>query len=674
MLMSSFCAMAAIAQTASPPLSGDYTGTLGTLHLVVHFTEAGTGKLAVVLDSPDQGVSAIPAESAVLSRRHLSLGFPSLYASYSAEESVDGATLTGFWTQDTVTPLVLHLQPRFVPTTVPSAIDGDWKGVLDAPAGPLTLLLHVKSDRSGTEYLSFDTPAQNVFGLIADRVTFAERQLAFNLPVVHGHYAGKLREDGAVLSGTWTQGAALPLAFMRVVPFAAAEKPSAVDGDWMGVVRTPRGELRTVLHVRSDRAGAEFVALDSPDQGAPGIEATHAAFESGQLRFEVPRLHGTFTGKADAETIDGTWTQGAAMPVHLTRSPKPSSQASPTTGPLKPLPFTELLARLDTELKPFAENPALAGTSGLGVAIGVIDHGKRRLLTYGIAKPASLFEIGSITKTFTGLVLSQMVIRKAVSLDTPLRVLLPPGTVLQPTGPEITLLSLATHRSGLPRMPTNFHSANPLNPYADYSLADLYGYLRQSGVARPASASFVYSNTGAALLGQGLAEKAGISYTTLLEREVLIPLRMTNTYLAIPAGEHSSSLRGLTDGDDPASAWDLDAFAPAGGLHATVGDMLIYMEAQLHPPAALEQAVTLQHQVRADAGLQQIAISWLFDPASGDYWHDGGTGGFTSYAFFNPRRELAGVVLVNRASGLANSLGKQIAALLEGRESYPLQH
>jgi CubicO group peptidase (beta-lactamase class C family) len=111
------------------------------------------------------------------------------------------------------------------------------------------------------------------------------------------------------------------------------------------------------------------------------------------------------------------------------------------------------------------------------VAIGVFERGEQRVLTYGVAKEDSLFEIGSVTKTFTGLILSEMVVDKKVSLDTPVRELLPPGTGAKPAGPEITLLSLATHHSGMARMPDNFHPADPANPYAEHGGNPSFGVI-----------------------------------------------------------------------------------------------------------------------------------------------------------------------------------------------------
>jgi serine-type D-Ala-D-Ala carboxypeptidase/endopeptidase len=106
----------------------------------------------------------------------------------------------------------------------------------------------------------------------------------------------------------------------------------------------------------------------------------------------------------------------------------------------------------------------LAPDTGGGLVIGAIQHGARMIFVYGAAKEDSIFEIGSISKTFTGLILARMVGQQKVTLDEPVRQLLPEGTVAKPNGPEITLLDLASQHSGLPRMPDNFHPGNPEDP------------------------------------------------------------------------------------------------------------------------------------------------------------------------------------------------------------------
>jgi CubicO group peptidase (beta-lactamase class C family) len=291
-----------------------------------------------------------------------------------------------------------------------------------------------------------------------------------------------------------------------------------------------------------------------------------------------------------------------------------------------------------------------------------------------VAKEDSLFEIGSITKTFTGLILSEMVVEKKLSLDTPVRELLPPGTVAKPDGPEITLLSLATHHSGMARMPDNFHPADPANPYADYTEKDLFQYVAKTGLALKPDAKFQYSNVGMGLLGDALAHKAGETYSELLKQDVLEPLHMEHTFIVLPAAKQGNFLAGHNGMDKPVHAWDLDAMAPAGGIRSDVRDMLKYMAAQLHPPpGTVAQAVELQHELRADMDGAKIAINWMFDPRDANYDHGGATGGFTSYAFFNAKNDVAGVILVNRASGLAESLGVQIAELLEGLPAHPIR-
>ena len=170
----------------------------------------------------------------------------------------------------------------------------------------------------------------------------------------------------------------------------------------------------------------------------------------------------------------------------------------------------------------------------------------KRVFAYGTAQPDSLFEIGSITKTFTGLILARMIAEQKVTLDEPVRALLPPGTVAKPEGSEITLLDLVTQHSGLPRMPDNFHPANPENPYADYHAANLYEFLTKHGVAKPSGASFLYSNLGFGLLGQALADRARMTYPELLKSQIIDPLQLRDTVVALSPEQQHRYFRGMT--------------------------------------------------------------------------------------------------------------------------------
>lgn len=381
---------------------------------------------------------------------------------------------------------------------------------------------------------------------------------------------------------------------------------------------------------------------------------------------------------------------GIAWPLALhsqaVAQPTPALTYEPA---LPPVDADGLQSVLDRDLAK-ARTPgsgALAPETGAGAVIGVVQHGVLRIFTYGTAKPDSIFEVGSISKTFTGLILAQLVTQGKVTLREPVRVLLPAGTVPRPSGNEISLLDLATHRSGLPRMPNNLKPADRANPFADYRAADLYAFLSKHGVAKPANTSFTYSNLGYSLLGQALANRAGTSYPDLLRQEITGPLGLQDTVVTPSPSQQSRFTQGFNLWDRPLHAWDMDVMAGAGGIRSTAGDMLTYLEGQLHPekllspvdnPAAasLPAAVALSHRLQAEvtAG-HRIALAWFYSTDDGAYRHNGGTGGYSSYAFFHPKADYAAIVLVNKAPGLASFadlLGEHVRQRLAGEPAFSL--
>ena len=371
---------------------------------------------------------------------------------------------------------------------------------------------------------------------------------------------------------------------------------------------------------------------------------------------------------------------GAQTPAPIPQATFEAAQPPATAKTLQSI--------LDQDFAGAIKAGELAPSTGNGVVIGVVEHGVRRVFSYGAARSDSIFEIGSITKTFTGLILSQMVKQRKVRFNEPVRDLLPAGVAAKPDGAEITLLDLATQHSGLPRMPDNFHPGDPSNPYVDYHAANLYAYLSKHGVAKPANADFLYSNLGFGLLGQALSDRAGKPYPQLLRDQVTGPLEMRDTVVALSPAQQGRFLPGHTGAHQPAHAWDLDAFAGAGAIRSTGGDILTYIEAQLHPdklkldkrfPASktLSAALIQQHVIRADsfAG-QKVALAWLFDPQTGNYWHNGATGGYSSYAFFNPAGDYGAVVLLNMTVGengsYADTIGQHISERMAGKAAISL--
>ncbi len=347
-----------------------------------------------------------------------------------------------------------------------------------------------------------------------------------------------------------------------------------------------------------------------------------------------------------------------------------------------------LKAVLDRDLAESVRSGLLSPAQRGGVVIGVVRGGKRVVLSYGEGRADALYEIGSITKTFTGLILAQMVEQRQVQLDTPVRELLPPGTVAKPaSGRELTLVDLSSQHSGLPRLPGNFHPADPQNPYADYDAKLLYAFMRQQGVGIAADASFVYSNLGVGLLGQALANRAGKPYPQLLRDEILAPLGMNNTAVALTPGLQARLAQGYDAEHHPVHSWELQALAGAGGIRSTAGDMLTYLAAQLHPdrlPAeaasvfegkTLPSAIQASHVLHGEAGPgMHIALNWFHYDNRAGFWHNGETGGFTSFARFSPDGDYALVVLCNTASnGFADALGIHIAQRLEGKPALSIK-
>src|SRR5208283_869481 len=566
------------------------------------------------------------------------------------------------------------------------SIAGDYVGSL----GPLHLKLHLKTGADGALSGSLDSPDQGASDIQCSDFHFDGQSISFTVPAVKGTWKGTVDKQGAVLTGTWDQGTPAPLNFSRDT-FVPAAKPSVVDGIWLGTLKAGSQSLRIQLQVKSDASGKESCSADSLDQGAMGLECAHVVLEGNNFSFDVPVVNGRWSGtlSADGKTLTGTWTQGQPLPLNFERQAVASSlpPAPPPTydAAMAPVPAAQLQAVLSKDLAQALTSGALAPSTGAGVTIGIVDHGEKQVLAYGTAKPDSIFEIGSITKTFTGLLLAQMVEQGEVKYDEPVRELLPAGAVAKPAGSEITLLDLATQHSGLPRMPDNFRPADSSNPYADYRAADLYAFLAKHGVAKPTDATFLYSNLGFGLLGQALVDRAGVPYSELLRNEITGPLGMKDTVVGLSAEQQLRFITGHDAAHHPAHAWDLDALAGAGAIRSTAADMLTYLQANLHPdklpstvtqppngktlPAALAQS----HELRADAlpGMR-IALAWAYVPATGSYWHNGGTAGYSSFTFFNPKADYAVIVLLNTSGHFADRLGQHIAQRLAGMPAISL--
>ena len=374
---------------------------------------------------------------------------------------------------------------------------------------------------------------------------------------------------------------------------------------------------------------------------------------------------------------------GLIWPLALNGTPRGQAIQAPrqtSDGAIPAVAAADLQTVMDRDLADAVRDGPLATGAGGGVSIGIYQRGVRRVFSYGAAAPQSIFQIGSATKPFTGLLLAAMVERGVVALDQPVRELIPAARVPRPAGNEIRLLDLATHRSGLPPMPASFRPANSANPAADFDVARLYNFLRGRGVGRRADAPFIYSNLGFGLLAHALSQRASADYATLLRQVIAEPLGMNDTTVNLSPDQQLRFIHGYDDYRRPVPAWDFDALAGAGGLRSTAPDMLSWLEANLHPERVrdegLSKAIVSSHQVRSTMNASvDIALAWWFHPDSGAFEHGGSLLGFTADTFFHPNDDVAVVVLSNVGPGTALSaeaVGEHIRARLDGKPAVSL--
>jgi CubicO group peptidase (beta-lactamase class C family) len=299
------------------------------------------------------------------------------------------------------------------------------------------------------------------------------------------------------------------------------------------------------------------------------------------------------------------------------------------------------------------EYPALVIAVVDGNQSGIYTYGK---LSNGKAPTAdTVFEIGSITKTFTATLLAEAVQKKQLGLDQPVASLLPDFQIPVRNGKQITLGELAMQDSGLPRMPTNFHPADMGDPYADYSLDKLKAFLATYTLPRDPGARYEYSNLGAALLGYALGRHAGIGYDKLVQERIFAPLGMSSTSITSDTAMQSRFAQGHDAAGRPVRNWNLKLLAAAGGIRSSADDMLRYLKANMGvTPSPLQAAMQLAQTARtAGPGPDnQIGLIWMTQhgPDGDVIWHNGMTGGYASFIGFTADRRYGVVILTNTAT------------------------
>lgn len=311
---------------------------------------------------------------------------------------------------------------------------------------------------------------------------------------------------------------------------------------------------------------------------------------------------------------------------------------------------TTYKAEVDKLAKP------VVGKHCVGLVVGIISPEGREIYGYGktsskgkLPDGNSFFEIGSITKTFTSLILSKYIDENRLLENQPVQELLPSGKVKVPmrTRP-VSLAHLATHSAGFPEMPSNFQSETT------YSVDNLFAAVNKVRLISTPGSRWVYSNFGVGLLGYSLCLNSGMKYADLVKKEVLDPLGLKDTAITLNAEQNRRMVQPHSSVKRPVAPykWKSDAMVAAGGLCASANDLLNYLAAQAGlRDSPLSAAMELSHAVRTTVdGRTRMGLAWFIDKESGFFYHGGETGGCSTYAGFDPKTQTCVVVLANTVS------------------------
>jgi len=305
----------------------------------------------------------------------------------------------------------------------------------------------------------------------------------------------------------------------------------------------------------------------------------------------------------------------------------------------------------------------IGGIPGLGIAIGTIEDGVVKRLFSGAADAAraldsqTVFEIGSVTKTFTATLLAEMARRGEVALDNPIEKFLPKAASAPLyNGRHITLVDLATQSSGLPTLPTNMKSANAMDP-SDYKPELLYAFLSDYKLTREPGSQYEYSNLGFGLLGLLLANRAATSYATLLSDRILRPLKMESTATGLTRAMDPHLAGGHDADGGHAPDWFFDALDGAGAIRSSLDDMLRYVSANMTPSGSLGEAMKAAQFPRREATPgERVGLAWQTDVKSGVVWHNGQTAGYHAFVGMSTDRK-RGIVILHNAGEDIDDIG-----------------
>lgn len=313
----------------------------------------------------------------------------------------------------------------------------------------------------------------------------------------------------------------------------------------------------------------------------------------------------------------------------------------------------------------------------VGISAAVYYKGADHYYNYGetakgdhkLPNAHTLYEIGSVTKTFTATLLAKAVTDGLVKLDDPITKFLPDSVAGNADLKPITLKTIANHTSGLPRMPDNINiTVTDLSqPYEHYDQAHLFAFLKKFKATRAPGVSYEYSNLAMGLLGVILERIYHKPYAELLKLYVTQPLQLNETKIRLTTIEAKCLAQGYDAPGNKAAPWKHITTQAAGAIVSSTSDMLRYGKqqlAQFNNP--LSKAISLTHQTTLDDGINKVALGWHYLYADADpvIQHGGATGGYRSLICANLRKNIVLVILTNNATN-GDALGLELMPFLE---------
>lgn len=306
---------------------------------------------------------------------------------------------------------------------------------------------------------------------------------------------------------------------------------------------------------------------------------------------------------------------------------------------------TEIDLRIEHQLNP-------------SIVIGIFENGKADFYVKGFQNKAlnqaattkTVYEIGSITKTFTCLLLAQLINDDKLKLNDPVQKFWPETFKLVDNDNQaITMMQLATHTSGMPRLPANL---NPFSndPYANYDLSQLVFAVNQLNINKSGT-NYAYSNFAFGLLGETLSLIENTTYNDLISIKILQPLYLKQTYMLLDQVPKSLLAQGYS-GKKAVDPWQFKALAGAGSIRSSIEDLLAYGIAHLnHSKNNLSTAMQLATNSHYQQGKLNVGLGWHINP-DGVIWHNGGTAGFRSIILIDPVQQKVVAAITNTSNNI----------------------